>query len=134
MQGNFPSSVKHDSDSYQHIYRIHEVLTGMSVPHQPDLIVWPETMFRWPLKIRRAGVSDADVLAMAPPHPNLNKATWLDSWNDTIVEDALLDLSSKSGAALIIGLEAMDTAAACRTFNILVSEGRRVAAVLIIKD
>ena len=33
-----------------------------------------------------------------------------------------------------IGLEAMDTAAACRTFNILVSEGRRVAAVLIIKD
>ncbi|MFQ6003895.1 MAG: Mth938-like domain-containing protein [Woeseia sp.] len=33
-----------------------------------------------------------------------------------------------------IGLEAMDTAAACRTFNILVSDGRRVAAVLIVKD
>ncbi|MFQ5982561.1 MAG: Mth938-like domain-containing protein [Woeseiaceae bacterium] len=33
-----------------------------------------------------------------------------------------------------VGLEAMDTAAACRTFNILVSEGRRVAAVLIIKE
>ena len=33
-----------------------------------------------------------------------------------------------------IALEAMDTAAACRTFNILASEGRRVAAVLIIKD
>jgi uncharacterized protein len=33
-----------------------------------------------------------------------------------------------------IGLEAMDTAAACRTFNVLASEGRRVAAVLIIKN
>ena len=33
-----------------------------------------------------------------------------------------------------IGLEAMDTAAACRTFNILISEGRRVAAVMIVKE
>lgn len=33
-----------------------------------------------------------------------------------------------------IGLETMDTAAACRTFNILVGDGRRVAAVLIVKD
>ena len=31
-----------------------------------------------------------------------------------------------------IGLEVMDTAAACRTYNILVSEGRMVAAALII--
>ena len=33
-----------------------------------------------------------------------------------------------------IGLEAMDTAAACRTFNILIGEGRRVAAVFIVKS
>jgi uncharacterized protein len=32
-----------------------------------------------------------------------------------------------------IGLETMDTTAACRTFNILVGDGRRVAAVLIVK-
>lgn len=31
-----------------------------------------------------------------------------------------------------IGLEFMDTAAACRTYNILMSEGRNVAAALII--
>ncbi|MBI5462432.1 MAG: Mth938-like domain-containing protein [Gammaproteobacteria bacterium] len=30
-----------------------------------------------------------------------------------------------------IGIETMDTAAACRTYNILVSEGRRVAAALL---
>ncbi len=32
-----------------------------------------------------------------------------------------------------IGFETMDTAAACRTFNILVAEGRRVAAALLIR-
>lgn len=32
-----------------------------------------------------------------------------------------------------IGLEAMDTGAACRTYNILAAEGRRVAAALIVE-
>ncbi len=32
-----------------------------------------------------------------------------------------------------IGLEAMNTGAACRTYNILAAEGRRVAAALIIE-
>jgi uncharacterized protein len=31
-----------------------------------------------------------------------------------------------------IGLEVMDTRAACRTYNVLVQEGRRVAAALIV--
>ena len=35
-------------------------------------------------------------------------------------------------AAARIGLEAMDTAAACRTYNILAAEGRRVTAALIL--
>jgi uncharacterized protein len=33
-----------------------------------------------------------------------------------------------------IGVETMDTAAACRTFNILATEGRRVVAALIVGD
>jgi uncharacterized protein len=32
-----------------------------------------------------------------------------------------------------IGLEVMDTAAACRTFNVLSAEGRRVAAALLVE-
>lgn len=31
-----------------------------------------------------------------------------------------------------VGVEIMDTAAACRTFNILVSEGRRVVAAILL--
>ena len=33
-----------------------------------------------------------------------------------------------------IGLEVMDTAAACRTYNILAAEGRNVVAALLISD
>ena len=33
-----------------------------------------------------------------------------------------------------VGLETMDTAAACRTYNILASEGRRVIAALLIES
>ena len=33
-----------------------------------------------------------------------------------------------------IGFETMDTPAACRTFNILLSEGRNVAAILLIRE
>jgi uncharacterized protein len=40
-------------------------------------------------------------------------------------------LAGLAGAG--IGLEAMDTQSACRTFNILVAEGRQVAAALIIE-
>ncbi len=32
-----------------------------------------------------------------------------------------------------IGIETMDTAAACRTYNILVAEGRRVMAALLVE-
>ena len=33
-----------------------------------------------------------------------------------------------------IGFETMDTPAACRTFNILINEGRRAAAALIVNE
>ena len=35
-------------------------------------------------------------------------------------------------AAARVGVEVMDTQAACRTFNVLAAEGRRVAAALIL--
>ncbi len=41
---------------------------------------------------------------------------------------------AKSLHAAHIGLEVMDTAAACRTYNILMSENRRVAAALFVAD
>jgi len=39
---------------------------------------------------------------------------------------------TKALVAAQIGLEVMDTGAACRTYNVLMGEGRRVAAALLI--
>jgi uncharacterized protein len=41
---------------------------------------------------------------------------------------------SRSLADAHIGLEVMSTAAACRTYNILMAEGRKVAAALLVED
>jgi uncharacterized protein len=41
---------------------------------------------------------------------------------------------SRDLAAARVGLEVMTTAAACRTYNILMAEGRKVAAALLPED
>jgi uncharacterized protein len=41
--------------------------------------------------------------------------------------DLMVDLAERA-----IGLEFMQTAAACRTYNVLIHEGRRVAAALVL--
>ena len=40
----------------------------------------------------------------------------------------------RSLVARSVGVEVMDTAAACRTYNIIMLEGRRVAAALLLAD
>ncbi len=83
-----------------------------------------------------------------------------DTWPVTRFEDLKaqdFDLLTHSGAELVIfgsgqrlrfpqpawlvslmdrgvGLETMDTAAACRTYNILASEGRKVVALLLLEN
>ncbi len=51
IQGNFTASVKHDPYEARRIFNTHRDLTGLAIRHQPDLIVWPETMFRYPLLV-----------------------------------------------------------------------------------
>jgi uncharacterized protein len=96
------------------------------VHHTTNLIVTPEQVEPWP-------VADFDSLAIGDferllalrsevvllgtgvrqrfPHPRLLRP----------LTDAR------------VGLEVMDTQAACRTYNILMAEGRKVAAALLVK-
>lgn len=41
IQGNYPATVKSDPKEWADIYRTHMYLTGASIEHQPDVIVWP---------------------------------------------------------------------------------------------
>jgi uncharacterized protein len=92
--------------------------------HERSLVVTPEQLVPWSVTSFDA-LAEADfevILGLNPeilligtgskqrfPHPNLTRAL----------------------AAKRIGVEAMDLQAACRTYNILMAEERRVAAALL---
>lgn len=98
IQGNFESSVKHDPAEFGQMYRTHELLTGYAVPYKPDLIIWPETMFRWPLSDADPNLSENDLRRLAPMIP-------VEHWRDSYVRKSLQEMSQKTGANLVIGLD-----------------------------
>ena len=58
--------VKHDPSEALSIFNKHYVMTGAAVKYQPDVIVWPETMYRNPLLLKSPDVSDNELLRLAP--------------------------------------------------------------------
>jgi apolipoprotein N-acyltransferase len=111
IQSNVTSDVKHNQHDWQKIQRQLEMLTGLSVKQQPDLIVWPETMFRWPLLETPLDVSDADLEAAHPKLP----LSWL---RDLQVRRKLAQLSQMAGAGMVIGLETLSVdREKIRTYN-----------------
>jgi uncharacterized protein len=95
--------------------------------HEGSVIVMPDSpVIAWPVSSFDALTPELFEMLLAPapevvvfgsgerlrfPHPRLTAAL----------------------AAKRIGVEAMDFKAACRTYNILMAEGRRVAAALLIE-
>ncbi len=104
IQGNFPTSVKHDPEQWNDVFRMHRYLTGQAVPHQPDLVVWPETMFRWPLLQHGPDMTDEQ---LEDAHPRVP----LKAWKDRTVPDELLNLAEEANAAAIIGLDSLEATA-----------------------
>ncbi len=98
IQGNFVSSMKHDESEHSKIFTTHDVLTGYAVRHKPDIILWPETMFRWPLVDADPDLSEDDLRRVAPNVP-------VESWRDPYVRNSLTEMSQRSGASMVIGLD-----------------------------
>jgi apolipoprotein N-acyltransferase len=105
IQGNFDASLKSDKSMWTEMYFAHRRLTGMAVRHQPDLIVWPETMFRWPLFVRGFDTTDAELVALNSPESGVSDQQWLQEWRNPVVRERLADLSTEAGAAMMIGIE-----------------------------
>ena len=98
IQGNFTSSLKHDPQEWNQILERHRRLTGLAVREQPDIVVWPETMFRFPLLESDPAYSDEQLRDAAPGiDPR--------QWKNPQVRDLLTDLSSEAGAAMVVGID-----------------------------
>src|SRR5262249_5038823 len=98
IQGNVTSKVKHNDTNWMQIQIEHERLTGIAVQQQPDLIVWPETMFRWPLLETPLDVADE---TLEQKHPNVP----FTRLRDLQVRRKLAQMGQMAGAAMVIGLE-----------------------------
>jgi apolipoprotein N-acyltransferase len=111
IQGNFTSGVKRDPSEASSIFNRHYLLTGAAVKYQPDLIVWPETMYRDPLFLASPDLSDADLLRTAPRIPPY-------AWRKSQVPQQLHELSMQAGAGLIFGVDTLVAdGGALRHFN-----------------
>lgn len=91
-----------------------------------DVIVMPETIVTEWTSATVAELTTADLEVLDAYAPEI---VLLGTGRRQRFPSARLmaDLSRKG-----VGLEAMDTAAACRTYNVLMSEDRRVAAALLL--
>jgi len=99
IQGDFKPSVKHDPNAAGLIHATHFQLTGMAVKHRPDLIVWPESMYPFPLYLAEPGLSEQRLTELFPRVP---ASYWTDPRADAAL--ALRDRAEQAGTALIIGL------------------------------
>lgn len=98
IQGNFSSSVKHDPTQQGQIFNMHRRLTGYAILRQPDLIVWPETMYPYQLNEIDEDVSDKQIVEITndDPHRIRDYAKG--------VKSSLVDRSREAGADMIFGI------------------------------
>ncbi|MEW6705542.1 MAG: Mth938-like domain-containing protein [Pseudomonadota bacterium] len=91
------------------------------------LVPWRGPVTAWPVAQLQAlsAAHFEQVLALAPELVIFGSGTRL-----RFIPPAL----SRGLVERGIGMETMDTAAACRTYNVLASEGRSVVAALLIED
>lgn len=99
IQGNFLASLRVPPPSGNEVLTTHLRLMALAVREQPDLVVWPEAMFPWPLMEATAGMTDEQLQAVAPyARPEM--------WRDEEASKMLVRESQRSGAALVMGINA----------------------------
>ncbi|WP_437202497.1 apolipoprotein N-acyltransferase [Planctomicrobium sp. SH664] len=101
IQGNFPASVHDDRDRWVEIYSTHQQLTAKAVLLQPDLVVWPEGMFRYPMWQHAEGMTHEQLAELDPGIPPM-------VWSSRDAQKKLADLAEMANAALIVGISIFD--------------------------
>jgi apolipoprotein N-acyltransferase len=97
IQGNFTASLRETPPTEQDVFLTHLRLMAQTVKEQPDVIVWPEAMFPFPLFIVPPEMTDEQLHEIAP---YIKPEVWRDEW----VRKTLTTESLRTNAALILGM------------------------------
>jgi uncharacterized protein len=95
------------------------------IQHRGSLLILPEGTFAWP--VTSAAALSLDSFAQVLSTPSAGFLLLGTGAQQVFPDRALRDAFARVG----LGLEAMDTGAACRTYNVLLAEERVFAAALI---
>lgn len=122
----------HNDASYQIQHYVPGQITISGKIYQQALLVMPEQIItNWLVTTAITSTAIDDLAALITNLPIAQRPEVIllgTGAKFTFVNAELLQPISK----LLIGIEVMDTAAACRTYTVLISEARRVLAALII--
>lgn len=102
-----------------------EVRIGGRLLHSSVIVGARDIISDWPVR----AITDLDGAGMAPVYDLEPEIIILGTGRAMVFPHREIHALT---LARHMGLEVMDTAAACRTFNILISEGRNVVAALVI--
>ena len=94
---------------------------------QTGIIVFPDRVEVWDLKGNVEDLTEADLSMLMEAADEIDVALLGCGATMQFVSPAFRKGLSGKG----LSIEPMDTGAACRTYNVLLAEGRRVAAALI---
>lgn len=93
------------------------------------ILVMPDQVVPWEVSDGALTAADFDIL-----RPYLDRVEILLLGTGTRLQMPTTALRQAVKAGFGLHLEAMDTGAACRTYNVLLAEGRKVAAALRLYD
>ncbi len=114
IQGNFTPTVKGDPRRAVEIIRAHDLLTRVAVMHgfsqeeptaRPELIIWPETMFPWPLFELEDGMTDQDILRLMPAEARVSQEDWVSMFRKNEAVRRLESDSRTLNAAMLVGIQ-----------------------------
>jgi apolipoprotein N-acyltransferase len=111
VQGHFPPEEKHNQDRRPQIVRVHDLLTRRAAELQPDLIVWPETMWPTISWIESSGMTDIQIVEaitakrLAPPDQS---EQLLDYFRSLKTKESLINRSQEFGTPIMFGLQTLE--------------------------
>lgn len=97
IQGNFRASIESQVEEWPEVYEVHRSLTGRTTPYRPDVVIWPEGMFRWPLLVADSEMNPQQIQAVAPMFDPAQ-------FESSEITDALTGAAQMARSNLVIGL------------------------------